>query len=97
MRVQQALFLLLSEYFECCNYICCVGARRVAMGATSGICRTGADIVRCKGGHFREPVHRPGDEQVIYLYEWNKRYLKEVQSRFLKETTHFEITSAGAL
>lgn len=31
--------------------------------------RTGADIVRCKGGHFQEPVHRSGDEQVIYLYE----------------------------
>lgn len=31
----------------------CAGARRVAMGATSGICRTGADIVRCKGGHYQ--------------------------------------------
>ena len=31
--------------------------------------RTGADVVRCKGGHFQEPVHRSGDEQVIYLYE----------------------------
>ncbi|EAB2361346.1 hypothetical protein JN34_20240 [Salmonella enterica] len=67
------------------------------MGATSGSCRTGADVVRCKGGHSQEPVHRSGDEQVIYLYERDKRYLKEVQSRFLKETTHFEIRSSGAL
>ncbi|NHJ45646.1 hypothetical protein FBT42_22010 [Salmonella enterica subsp. enterica] len=67
------------------------------MGATSGSYRTGADVVRCKGGHFQEPVHRSGGEQVIYLYERDKRCLKEVQSRFLKETTHFEIRSYGAL
>ncbi|EBN6689478.1 hypothetical protein DX244_22175 [Salmonella enterica] len=59
----------LREYFGCCNYFPLTYARCVAMGATSGSCRTGADIVRCKGGHFQEPVHRSGDEQVIYLYE----------------------------
>nr|QID24015.1 hypothetical protein [Cronobacter sp.]UFD94780.1 hypothetical protein [Enterobacter hormaechei] len=31
---RQALLLFLSEYFECCNYMRCAGARRVATGAT---------------------------------------------------------------
>ncbi|MGK0603459.1 hypothetical protein [Yokenella regensburgei] len=50
-----------------------------------------------QGRAFSEAVHRADDEQVIYLYEKYKRYLKEVLSRFLKETTHFEISTAGAL
>ena len=40
--------------------------------------RTGADVVRCKGGHFQEPVHRPGDEQVLFLYERITGSLNEV-------------------
>jgi hypothetical protein len=50
-----------------------------------------------QGRAFSEAVHRADDEQVIYLYEKHKRYLKEVLNRFLKGTTHFEISTAGAL
>ena len=39
------------------------GARRKAMGGTLlGCFEPARTLVRCKGEHYQEPVHRSGDE-----------------------------------
>ncbi|ASG86042.1 hypothetical protein CSN78_004010 [Salmonella enterica subsp. diarizonae] len=42
--------------------ICMTGARRTATGGTNGVSEPARTLVRCKGGHSLEPVHRAGDE-----------------------------------
>ncbi|EDR5814846.1 hypothetical protein ZJ96_004513 [Salmonella enterica subsp. enterica] len=42
--------------------ICIVGARRIATGGTSGVSEPARTLVRCKGGHSLQPVHKAGDE-----------------------------------
>jgi len=44
-----------------------LGARRLATGGTYAVFEPARPSGRCKGGHSLEPVHRSGDEQVMYL------------------------------
>ena len=43
------------------------GARRKATGGTYVVSEPARPSGRCKGGHSPEPVHRSGDEQVVFL------------------------------
>ncbi|WP_213757395.1 hypothetical protein, partial [Citrobacter freundii] len=57
----------LAKYFGCCNYFMMSFARHLLAGGTFAFSEPARTSVRCKGGHSHEPVHRAGDEQVIYL------------------------------
>ncbi|HAN5088111.1 TPA: hypothetical protein MA324_004970 [Klebsiella pneumoniae] len=44
------------------------------MGALTGVTEPARPSGRCKGGHYQEPVHRAGDEQVMCLQDLLKDF-----------------------
>ena len=69
----------------------------LAVGGTSVVPEPARPERSLQGRSLSESVHRADDEQVMYLYEREDSYLNEVQSGFLKGTTHLESSTAGAL
>lgn len=69
----------------------------LAVGGTFDVSEPARPERSLQGRSLFESVHRADDEQVMYLQERDHSYLKEVQSWFLKGTTHIVIPAISAL